>query len=347
MMNDPKSSGTLPELSRRLFLKRAGQACGILAFLPMVERLGSSGLFASTLTNGDARYFEHTIVAMGTTARIGVYAAAEDEANAVINRAFAELKRLEALFSIYQPTSDVSRLNAAAGTGAIPVDRDTIQILTAARQYSALTHRAFDATIEPLMKLWGFRSEQKEFSELPTAKDVNAALQYVGAEQIDIDSANRTVRLKGHGTRLDLGGIAVGYALDRMEEIIRQQGIERAFIDISGDMIAIGSPDEKGWPIAIPDPQNNARSIYKMTIRDQALATSGSYMSYVVYNAMRYGHIMDPHQGRPAQRVLSSTVIARRGIDADALSTASFVTGQRYADTRLILVDSLGKIEEA
>jgi thiamine biosynthesis lipoprotein len=345
-MNDPKSSETVPSFSRRLFLKRAGQACGILVILPAVKQL-QGGLFASTLSNGDTRYFEHTIVAMGTTARLGVYAASEEEANSVINAAFGELKKLEALFSGFVATSDVSRLNAAAGGAAVAVAPETLEILSASIDYSKLTHRAFDITVEPLMKLWGFRSDAKDLRALPTPKDVNEALQYIGADQIEIDRAHTTARLHGHGTRIDLGGIAVGYALDRMGDVLRQRGIERAFIDISGDVLALGSPDEKGWPIAIPDPQNLSRIIYHTNIRDEALATSGSYMSYVVYNAIKYGHIMDPHDGRPATRVLSSTVITKRGIDADALSTASFVTGQRYGATKLIVVDSLGKVEEA
>lgn len=345
-MKDSLSPQSVSPLSRRLFLKRAGQACGILVFLPAVKHIGG-GLLASTLSNGDSRYFEHTVVAMGTTARVGVYAAAEDEANAAINAAFQELKRLEALFSRFQPNSDISRLNVAAGGAAISVAAETTDILTAAKAYAILTHHAFDVTIEPLMQLWGFRNDQQKLQELPTAREINAALQYIGAGQIEVDATNHTARLHGHGTRIDLGGIAVGFALDRMANLLRRRGIERAFIDISGDMIALGSPDEKGWPVAIPDPQNTANLIYHTTIRDEALATSGNYMSYVVYNARRYGHIMDPHEGIPANHVLSSTVISKLGIDADALSTASFVTGQKYGNSRLISVDALGKIEEA
>jgi thiamine biosynthesis lipoprotein len=345
-MNDPLPPESANSLSRRLFLKRAGQACGILVFLPAVKQLGG-GLLAATHSNGDTRYFEHTIVAMGTTARVGVYAAAQDEADATINMAFAELKRIENLFSLFIATSDIARLNANAGGSAIAVAPETIEVLQTSKDYTKLTHRAFDVTIEPVMKLWGFRSNSKELAQLPTEKDINQALQYVGAAQIELNAANRTARLHGHGTRLDLGGIAVGYALDRMASILQHRGIERAFIDISGDIIALGSPDDKGWPIAIPDPTNTKRIIYHTTIKDEALATSGNYMSYVVYNAIKYGHIMDPREARPAQRVLSATVIAKRGIDADALSTASFVTGERYSDSRLVIVDSLGKVEQA
>jgi thiamine biosynthesis lipoprotein len=294
------------------------------------------------------KYYEHTIVAMGTTARLGVYAKSESGAHEVITRAFGELKRVEQLFSIYEPTSEVSAINRSAGLGPVTVSADTFGILTASVEYAHLTRRAFDITVEPVMELWGFRSRTNALAQLPTVQQINAALQYVGYDQLELDSAHSQVRLRSRGARIDLGGVAVGYALDRMVEIVRAAGIERAFLDISGDMYALGAPDGKeGWEVGIPNPQSPDKIIHRTHIKNEALATSGNYMSYVVYNAVKYGHIMDPHEGRSACRMISSTVIAPTGIDADALSTASFVSGKRYKESRLLLVTPQGTVEES
>ena len=135
----------------------------------------------------------------------------------------------------------------------------------------------------------------------------------------------------------------MGYALDKMIAIIKSNGIENAFIDISGDMFALGSPQGKpGWEVAIPDPRHLSKLIYQTTISNKALATSGNYESFVVYQAMKFGHIMDPSEGRSAHRILSATVIAKTGLDADALSTASFVSAREYVGTKAVLVNDRG-----
>ncbi|HWF43886.1 MAG TPA: FAD:protein FMN transferase [Candidatus Kapabacteria bacterium] len=329
----------MEEWTRRLFLKRASQACGVLVFLPAAKSIGKIGL-----ANKEG-YYEHTILAMGTTARLGVYAKNEAQANEVITAAFSELKRIESLLTIFDTKSEISQLNEHTGSNAIAVSSDTLAILRTSAHYSQLTQGAFDITIEPLMRLWGFRNVSNVLSRLPLQGEVNSALNVVGYNQVEISEQN-LVRLKSAGAKLDLGGIAVGFALDKMTSVLRNAGIENAFLDISGDMFALGTPPrKKGWDIAIPDPHETSRLIYTTTISDEALATSGNYMSYVIYQAQKFGHIMDPHEGRSAHRLLSSTVIAKTGLDADALSTASFVTGKRYGESKLVRVDLQGLVQ--
>ena len=251
--------------TRRLFLKRASQACGVLVFLPAAKSIGKIGL-----ANKEG-YYEHTILAMGTTARLGVYANNEAQANEVITATFNELKRIESLLTIFDPESEISQVNANAGSDAIAVSSDTLAILLASIAYSKLTQGAFDITIEPLMRLWGFRSESNVLSRLPLQDEINSSLSVVGCNQIEI-SKEASVRLKSAGAKLDLGGIAVGFALDKMVAILQNAGIENAFLDISGDMFALGTPHhKKGWDVAIPDPQDTGRLIYKTTISNEAL----------------------------------------------------------------------------
>jgi thiamine biosynthesis lipoprotein len=324
-------------MTRRLFLKRASVAVGVIVFLPAAKSIGQ-------ITSRGEGYYEHTILAMGTTARIGVYARSEEEANAIISEAFAELKRLESLFTIFDPKSEISQLNASAGKLAVTCSIDTIAILQAAKNYSKLTDSAFDVTVEPLMRLWGFRAETNTLARVPSAEEVREVLQVVGSDQITF--TDNAVQLRSIGAKIDLGGVAVGFALDRMADILRARGIEHAFIDISGDMLALGHPKGKqGWDVGIPDPQDPTKLFYHTAISNEALATSGNYMSYMTYRSRRYGHIIDPAVGEPAHQLLSSTVIAKTGVDADALSTASFVAGKQFGDTKLIAVDRNGHVK--
>ncbi len=339
-------------MTRRIFLKRAGQATGVFVFLPAASAIGRHHHHPKHKHHRDpAGYFEHTILAMGTTARLGVYAESEEAADQIINRAFDELKRLEALFTIFDASSEISKLSAAAGGAPLPCSTDTYSILSSAKNYSQMTDGAFDATVEPLMELWGFRNPAKELRALPTPEEIQAALRFVGPQQIELGPAPSapTVRLTTAGAKLDLGSIAMGYSIDRMVEILKEEGVEHAFIDISGDMYAMGTPKglrhgDNGWAVAIPDPNDTRKIIHWEHLTDQALSTAGNYESYVVYRAQKFGHIMDPHEGRSANRMLSATVVAPRALDTDVLSTASFVTGKKYGDTKLVLMDRGGHV---
>jgi thiamine biosynthesis lipoprotein len=130
---------------------------------------------------------------------------------------------------------------------------------------------------------------------------------------------------------LDLGGVAVGYALDRAAAMLRAMGIESALIELSGDYYAIGSPagSSRGWEIGVLDPRSEGAVLETLYIRNQALSTSGNYANTVVYDARSYGHIFDPSAGYPSDRLLSATVVAPTAFEADAFSTALFVAGDR------------------
>jgi thiamine biosynthesis lipoprotein len=328
--------------TRRLFLKRSGAAFGVVAFLPMLTR--ASTHFRPT---SHGHYYEHTILAMGTTARLGVYASNERAANSAISKAFDELKRLEALFSVFDPSSELSHINREAGDHAVEVSNEMLEIVIQSLAFSEVSGGAFDITVEPLMELWGFRNASNVLNQLPTLEEVQSALKFVGPQMIEIDAKGKTIALRSKGAKLDLGGVAVGFALDRMETILRNEGIEHAFLDISGDIIALGTPEHepKGWRVAVPDPSENGKLIYETRLSNNALATSGNYESYVVYQAMKFGHIMDPKEGHSAHRVLSTTAISRRGITVDGLSTASFVTGAKLGQQcEFVIVDQAGSV---
>jgi thiamine biosynthesis lipoprotein len=152
---------------------------------------------------------------------------------------------------------------------------------------------------------------------------VRAAVIVADGDRVTLPSAH---------TALDMGGIGVGYGLDRAGAVLRARGITRAFIDVSGDCLAIGAPPGRdGWPVEIAHPDGGTRRLGHVLLRDRALATSANTQSVVRWDGRDVGHVLDPDTGEPARGCRQATAVCRTGVEADALSTAMLVTGRRYA----------------
>jgi thiamine biosynthesis lipoprotein len=304
--------------SRRAFLKLlGGSAVAALAMAPARK------IFARPLgglQTGIAP-IKHSTFVMGQVATITIYEADAAHANAAINDAFAELRKVDTLMSVFDSSSELSRINYLAGKDMSTADPYTLETVRASIKYAALTNNAFDPTVEPLMRVWGFH---KERSTMPSDKEITAAVNAVGAQNIKIEG--NSIGLLKPGASIDLGSIAVGYAVGRAAEKLKQHGITSALVDVSGDLYAIGAPPgEKGWTVGIVDPLHTDSIITSVTIRDESLTTAGNYENYVVYNAVKYGHVLDPHNGFPAHALASATVVSKSAMEADAYSTAAFV----------------------
>lgn len=307
----------MTDMLRRKFLKGSlGIAGGLVLPAPR--------LLAQIL--GDNRLVEvrHSTFVMGQIANVTLFAPDRESGAQAATIVFQEFRRLDRALSVFDPGSDVSRVNNQAGRASVCVGEDTRQIIRRSREVSIMSGGALDITIEPLMRLWGFRGLRRRGR--PTDREIITALDAVGIQLIKVDGDQ--VGLVADGAAIDLGGVAVGYALDRAAAIVRQAGLEHGLIELSGDFIAIGGPPEqKAWQIGLEDPRVAYRVWSTVGIRDQGLSTSGNYSNVVVYNARRFGHILDPEVGRPAGRRLGTTVIAPTAFQADALSTACFVRG--------------------
>ncbi|MCE7933422.1 MAG: FAD:protein FMN transferase [Chlorobi bacterium CHB2] len=280
----------------------------------------------------------HSTVVMGQVATATLLHRDREVARQTVNALFAEFRRLEQLLSVYDPESEVAAINKVAGKQSIPVSPDFLAIVEAARRTSAASNGVLDITVEPLLRLWGFR---QPFPTKPTDRQVQTALESVGMEFLHCDGGE--IGLLREGASVDLGGVAVGYALDQASVILKNAGVSAALVEISGDYIAIGAPPDepKGWEIGIVDPANLDEVLRSVFLRDQALSTSGNYASTVVYEAVNYGHIFNPDTGKPAETINSATVIAPTATLADAWSTAVFVAGhqrQLPADCLAIIV---------
>lgn len=241
--------------------------------------------------------------------------------------ALDRLSYLESLMTIYQPNSDISQINRRAGESPAKVSPEIVAVLRRAQAISALTDRAFDVTAGPLIECWGFN---KRRGRKPTEDEIELARSLVDNQRLILDEERHTAELKTAGMRLNLGGIGKGFAIDRIADELTRQGIEDFLIHGGrSSILARGSdrPDRQfGWTIAIEHPMRPGIRLGQITLRDRALATSGSGKQFFHYRGKRQGHVIDPRTGRPAGDYLSLTVVTPTATDADALSTACFVT---------------------
>ncbi len=291
--------------------------------------LFAAGLVLAASLPSTIRY-EQTRAAMGTQFTIVAYGAEEAQLQAAVSAAFEEIFRLDRQWSNYREDSDLSDVNRRAASEPVNVDRELFKMLETCLKYSRETGGAFDITVGPLLKIWGFF---RGTGRLPKAEEIAPTLERVGWQKVRLDARQGTVRFRAPGMELDLGAIGKGYAVDRAAEVLREADVAAALI-LSGtsSILAIGSPPgQDGWTVHVRDPKDAKKSVARLALKDAALSTSGNYERFFEAEGKIYSHIFDPHTGYPAQGVLSTTVVGSTGTDTDALSTAFFVMGKERA----------------
>lgn len=283
-----------------------------------------------SLTACEEASAQKQVFAMDTVMTLAAYGESCEEA---LKEAEIELYRLEALLSRTAETSTVSEINEAAGA-AVPVEDEVAELLQLAKQYSEVTGGAFDVTIAPVVSAWGFTEDAYR---VPEQQELELLLQSVGSEFVDVRDGNVVLAPE---TRIDLGGIAKGYASDRVAEIFEAHGVERGWISLGGNVMAKGTrPDGEPWKVGVQHPEVlGEESFVGMVFLENGYAvTSGGYQRYFEENGETYHHIIDPATGYPADSgLLSVTVVAGleggfNGTMCDALSTALFVMGEEEA----------------
>lgn len=248
-----------------------------------------------------------------------------DGARDALAAAAREINRLERELSRTVSTSDVYQLNAG---GSASVSDETAALLAAAVEYSEKTGGLFDVTIAPLVTLWGITTDSPR---VPSQGEIDALLPLVGSDHIRLDGDTVTLDT---GCAVDLGGIAKGYASDRVAEILRQNAVTGAAVSLGGNVYVCGQkPDGTGWSVAVQDPKNTDSYALTLELTDTFAVTSGGYQRFFTgEDGTVYQHILDPRTGRPAETdLLSVTVIAQNGTMADAYSTALYVMGEQGA----------------
>lgn len=239
--------------------------------------------------------------------------------------------------STYKAESDLSRLNRDGASGWVAVDRDVVEVILASKRVHSLSRGAFDPTVLPLMRLWGFREGKPH---RPSLTAITRTLDAVGLEHVSVDSVGGRVRYERLGVSLDLGGIAKGYALDVAKRAAIDAGAAAGQLDLGGNLLVFGS--EASGRAAIQDPNSRDGVVGVIDLQDVSVATSGGYERYVEIEGKRYGHIIDPRTGYPAEGVASVTVVSDQAVIADALSTACYVMGR---DACLEMVEEIDRVE--
>ncbi len=309
-------------------------------------------LFISILTQRPVELESSYRLVMGTFARVVVVAKDSGTARKCIEAAFTEIDRVDELMSDYKSDSEIGMVNQNAAEKAVQVSESTFDVLQRSVEFSKLTDGAFDITVGPLVDL--FRAA-KENQAAPDREQIEKAKSKVGYEKLILDPNNRTVRFAVEGMRLDLGGIAKGYGIDKAIEAMKTAGALGAMVDIGGDVRCFGVP-AKGkdhWHIGLQDPNllkdtTGLDLVLSLKIAEGAIATSGDYQQFVMIDGKQYSHIIDRRTGTSAEGLSSATIIADNATDADALATAVSVMGvekgialiEKRPDTEAILVPS-------
>jgi thiamine biosynthesis lipoprotein len=261
---------------------------------------------------------------LGTICTINLF---EQGTDPLYDELFARLRELEGILSANRDDTNLSAINAKAGITPQQGSQETIEVLTKAMEIARATDGAFNPAIGPLVKLWGIGTE---FAHVPTAKEIEEARSLSAWRDVEINAQENRVYLPKPGMRLDLGGIAKGYAADEIVSILKSRGITRAIIDLGGNVLAYGEK-AKGtpWTVGIRNPETNRGDpVLVMKIANQSVVTSGIYERFFEDQGKHYHHILDTETGMPAETgLLSVTIISDSSITADALSTSAFVLG--------------------
>jgi thiamine biosynthesis lipoprotein len=274
---------------------------------------------------------------LGTVCTITLY---DQGTRRVYRDIFSRLREIENLMSVNLDSSDIARVNAAAGLRGVKVHPDVFTVIDRALHYAAVSSGAFDPAIGPLVSLWGIGGDA---ARLPSDEEIAAVLPLVNWRNIASDRETSAVFLKRPGMALDLGAIAKGYAADQAAAIIRKAGIKRAIIDLGGNILVYGEKKDKSpWSIGIQEPSGKRGAyIGILRARDKTVVTSGVYERFVESGGVRSHHILSPADGRPARSgLLSVSIVTDQSIDADALSTAVFVLGYEQGKAMLASLEN-------
>lgn len=263
---------------------------------------------------------------MGTVGTVMAGAGEAARCEEYVRITLDRMRELDSILTVYSPTSELSRVNAAAGQGLMPVGLHVTRMLSMARLYGALSHGAFDVTVGPVVRAWGFSGGRKP-EAVPPESVLREKLALVGYTNILVEGGK--CGLMRAGMMVDLGGIAKGYAVDVCCRELIRQGARDFVVNLGGNMRCYGRPEAgRWWRVAVRNPFDAGATLGVIELSEgMAVATSGNYERFVEIEGKRYSHIMDPRTGWPVAGMAGVTVVAPSAVAADALSTSLFVLG--------------------
>lgn len=267
-----------------------------------------------------------------------------------IDKAVAEITRIENLISEWRPETQISQVNQNAGIKPIKVDKEVFDLTKKGIYFSKLTDGAFDISIVAMNKIWKF---DDSMDELPSEQAIKESVRHVGYQNIILDSTNSTIFLRNPGMKIGFGSIGKGYAADKTRDLMKSMGVKAGIIDASGDISTWGTqPDGKPWAIGINNPFNDHKMAAVLYFKENAVTTSGSYEKYAEIHGKRYSHIMNPKTGYPSTGLTSVTITGYNATMANGFSTSIMVLGEKeglkllkqFPEYHYLLITDKGKI---
>ena len=274
---------------------------------------------------------------MGTRITVELWDTDAAHGEQSIDVVIAEMNRIDADMSTYKSDSELSRVNALAARQPVVVSDELFGLLATAMEYSRITGGAFDVTYASVGFMYDFRRHHR-----PSEAEIRKALSAVNYRHVVLNEARHTVRFARSGMRIDLGGIAKGYAVDRGIGLLQQRGVQHALVSAGGDSRVIGDRFGRPWMIGIRHPDHKDEIVTRLPLVDTAISTSGDYERYYDEGGTRYHHIIDPRTGHSASLVRSATVLADTATRTDGLSKTAFVLG---AEAAIAIYEKLGDVD--
>ena len=290
---------------------------------------------------GDARPL------MGTEVSVLLWHEDEAVGKTIVDEVFAEAARIDRLMSTYKEDSTISEINRLAATEPVVAGDELFRLLQRSQDISVLTRGAFDITYDSVGQHYDFRNRQR-----PDDETVAAERELINFRFVELDQASGTVTFREQGVRINLGGIAKGYVVERGVNLLRKHGVQNGIVTAGGDSRLLGDRRGQPWMVGIRDPRDEAEVAISVPLEDEAISTSGDYERYFVEGETRYHHIIQPSTGEPAGGVHSATVFGPDAVITDALSTSVFVLGvdqglrliATLPDYESIVIDAEGRI---
>jgi thiamine biosynthesis lipoprotein len=273
-----------------------------------------------------AVWLERHEAIMGTNIDLEIWHEDAARGEAALDAVIAEMHRIDRLMSHYKPESQLSRINARAAQEPVVVDPELFNLIRESLRFSQITEGAFDITYASVGYLYDYRNHVK-----PDDAQIEAALPAVNWRNLILDEKQHSVRFERPGMRIDLGGIAKGYAVDRGIAILQERGVRHAAVTAGGDTRIIGDRFGRPWIVGIRHPDDKSKVITRIPLVDTAMSTSGDYERYFDENGVRYHHILDPKTGKSASKVRSATILGPTAMETDGLSKTAFILGPEKA----------------
>jgi thiamine biosynthesis lipoprotein len=338
-------------------LGRELNACGIIGTMQRhsynpgkactFDRVRASGfrlVFALALltsilvpTAAHADWITRDEAIMGTRCAVELWSDDKAKGEAAITSVFDDMKRIDRLMSTWKEDTEISKVNREGGTHPVKISRELFKLLQVSVEYSELTRGAFDITYASVGYLYDFKKGVH-----PDQKAIDQALPGINWRHMVLDEKKTTVFFTRPGMRIDLGGIAKGYSVDRGIEILQKQGITRAMVNAGGDTRIIGDRFGKPWVVGVRDPDHEGKVFLRLPLTDTAFSTSGDYERYFDENGKRFHHIIDPKTGDSARKCRSVTIISGNATRTDALTKSVFIMGPEEG---IAFIDTLPDVD--